>query len=80
MTNGLTDGWTDWGVGARDACASKKLFIVCHHVGHHVHLHVSHHGGHRNVVSMLCEVSKTMTEWKPKVLPTYGQSWKMSRI
>ena len=54
MTNGLTDGWTDWGVGARDACASKKLFIVCHHVGHHVHLHVSHHIGHRNVVSTLC--------------------------
>ena len=48
MTNGLTDGGTDWGVGARDACASKKLFIVCHHVGHHVHLHVSHHVGQHN--------------------------------
>ena len=56
MTNGLTDGWTDWGVGARDACASNKLFIVCRHVGRHVHLHVSHHVGHRDVTSTLCEV------------------------
>ena len=38
------------------------------HVGHHVHLHVSryvsHQVGHRNVVSTLCEVSGTLTEWK----------------
>ena len=35
-------------------------------VGHHMHLHVgrrvSHHVCHRNVVSTLCEVSKTPTE------------------
>ena len=50
---------------------------VGHHVGHLVHLHVghhvSHHVGHRNVVSTLCEVSETLTEWKSEsitYLPT----------
>ena len=37
-------------------------------VGHHVHLHFGHdvqlHVGHHNVVSMLCEGSETLTEWK----------------
>ena len=35
---------------------------MCIHVGRHV----SHHGGHRNVVSTLCEVSETLTERKSK--------------
>ena len=39
-----------------------------HHVGHLIHLHVGPHVhlhvGHRNVVSTLCEVSETLTEWK----------------
>ena len=42
--------------------------LVNLHVGHHVNLHVghhvSHHVGHHNVVSMLCECSETLTEWK----------------
>ena len=29
-----------------------------------VDCHVRHHGVHRNVVSTLCEVSETLTEWK----------------
>ena len=41
---------------------------VGHLVGHLVYLHVghhfSHHVGHHNVVSTLCEVSETLTEWK----------------
>ena len=37
---------------------------VCHHVHLHVGRHVSHHVGHCNVVSTLCEVSETLTEWK----------------
>ena len=57
---------------------------ICHHVSHHishlVHLHVSYHvhlhvgchvshrGGHRNVVSTLCEASETVTEWKSETL------------
>ena len=48
------------------------FFFVGHHGGHLVrhlvHLHVGHqvhlHVGHRNVVSTLCEVSETLTEWK----------------
>ena len=46
--------------------------LVHLHVGHHVYLHVghcvSHHVGHGNVVSTLCEVSETLTEWKSKTL------------
>ena len=42
--------------------------LVHLHVGHHVHLHVgrhvNHRVGHHNVISRLCEVSGTLTEWK----------------
>ena len=31
-----------------------------------VDCHVRHHGVHRNVVSTLCEVLETLTEWKFK--------------
>ena len=64
-------------MAAMHACMPQFFFFfvghhVSHlvhlHVGHHVHLHVgrhvSHHVGHRNVVSTLCEVSDTLTEWK----------------
>ena len=34
--------------------------LVHLHVGHHVHLHVGYH----DVISSLCEVSETLTEWK----------------
>ena len=41
------------------------------HVGHHF----THHIGHCNVVSTLCEVSETLTEWKSeKVWWTYGRT------
>ena len=40
--------------------------LVHLHVGHHAHLHVGHLVSHRNVVSTLCEVSETLTEWKSK--------------
>ena len=38
---------------------------------------VSHHVGHHNVVSMLCEGSKTLTEWKFETITylTYGLTW-----
>ena len=40
------------------------FFMVGHHVqlhvGHPVHLHVDHH----DVISMLCEGSETLLEWK----------------
>ena len=43
-------------------------FFVGHHVGHHVgHLvgHLVHlHVGYHDVVSTLCEISGTLTEWK----------------
>ena len=39
----------------------------------HVGRHVSHHVGHRNVVSTLCEVSETLTEWKSEII-TYGRT------
>ena len=58
----------------------KKRFFVGrhfgHYVGHLVHLHVgrrvSHHVGHHNVVSMLCEGSEMLTEWKSEL--TDGQT------
>ena len=44
------------------------IFFVGHLVnlliGYHVHLHVGRHVSHRNVVSMFCEGSETLTEWK----------------
>ena len=56
--------------------ASGRTKIVQLHVGHHVHFyvghhadhyvahHVSHHVGHHNVISMVCEGSEALTEWK----------------
>ena len=56
------------------------FFIVSHHVGHldgqhaghHVGHDISHHVGHRNVVSTLCEVSETLTEWKSETITDGG--------
>ena len=57
--------------------------LVHLHVGHHVYLHVghrvSHHVGHGNVVSTLCEVSETLTEWKSKTLID-GLTDKLNRL
>ena len=46
---------------------------VCHHIHLHDGHHVSHHVGHHNVVSTLCEVSETLTEWKSKSM-NYGRT------
>ena len=48
--------------------SSCRTNYVGHHVGHLVGHHVSHHVGHHNVVSMLCEVSETLTEWKSETI------------
>ena len=58
MTNSLTK--LDFHV---DVDVNVNFFV-----GHHVGRHVSHHVGHRNVVSTLCEVSETLTEWKSKTI------------
>ena len=42
--------------------------LVHLHVGHCVHLHVGRHVYHRHVVSTLCEVSETLTEWKSETI------------
>ena len=43
------------------------------HVGHHVQLHVGHH----DIISMLCEGSETLLEWKSESTtdgPTNGHT------
>ena len=67
-------------------------FFVGFHVVHLVHLHVgyhvSHHVGHHHVVSMLCEGSETLTEWKSKSFKnpgSYGRTdrgrcWRMEML
>ena len=68
-----------------------RLFFwphVGHHVGHLVHLHVSYHVhlhvGHRNVVSMLSEVSEMLIEWKSVSVmadqQTYGRTDRLTGV
>ena len=47
--------------------------LVQLHVGHHVHLHVGRHISHRNILSTLCEVSETLTEWKAESVMDDGR-------
>ena len=53
--------------------------LVHLHVGNHVHLHVGRHVGrhvgHCNVVSTLCEVSESLTEWKSESI-TDGRTYR----
>ena len=40
----------------------------------HVGRRVSHHVGHYNVVSTVCEISETLTEWKFETITDDGRT------
>ena len=68
LTNPVINSLTQFDFHVDVVVIVDIIFFVGHHVDHLVRHHVGHlvyyNVGHRDVISMLCEGSETLLEWK----------------